>query len=193
MPIESLTKLLLTSGEYLNVHIKAFNYLNNERERSNVITINNKRKRSNVITMVEQAIQNRNLRTPYRSGVCHQYQGLNMQRIESDTKTPNTTSVHPNTRNTFNQPTGGQGSRIPTKHSTPNIGASPGYSNINWEHNHLREGETLCMKSPHTWTASRLSQASNPVLHGGTLPEHTDTTHKTQRSGDTAYNQNPWT
>ena len=71
MSIESLTKLLLTSGEYLNIHIKAFNYLNNERERSNVITINNKRKRSNVITMVEQATQNRNLRTPYRSGACH--------------------------------------------------------------------------------------------------------------------------
>ena len=50
MSIESLTISLSTSGEYPNVHIKAFNYLNNERERSNVITINNKRKRSNVIT-----------------------------------------------------------------------------------------------------------------------------------------------
>ena len=51
MSIESLTISLSTSGEYPNVHIKAFNYLNNERERSNVITINNKRKRSNVITI----------------------------------------------------------------------------------------------------------------------------------------------
>merc|ERR1712037_735569 len=50
MSIESLIFSLSTSGEYPNVHIKAFNYLNNERERSNVITINNKRKRSNVIT-----------------------------------------------------------------------------------------------------------------------------------------------
>ena len=32
--------------------------------------------------MVEQATQNRNLRTPYRSGVCHKYQGLNMQHIK---------------------------------------------------------------------------------------------------------------
>merc|ERR1712051_936628 len=51
MSIESLTiSLFSTSGEYPNIHIKAFNYLNNERERSNVITINNKKKRSNVIT-----------------------------------------------------------------------------------------------------------------------------------------------
>ena len=61
MPIESLTKLLLlTSGEYLNVHIKAFNYLNNERERSNVITINNKRKRSNVITLSTVGVRLKN-------------------------------------------------------------------------------------------------------------------------------------
>ena len=53
MSIESLKLLLSTSGKYPNVHIKAFNYLNNERERSNVITINNKKKRSNVITQLD--------------------------------------------------------------------------------------------------------------------------------------------
>ena len=31
------------------------------------------------------------------------YQGLNMQHIKSNTKTPNTTSAHPNTKHTFNQ------------------------------------------------------------------------------------------
>ena len=68
---------------------------------------------------------------------------------------------NPNTKHPFNQPTEGQGSRIQTKHSTPNIGALAWCSNINREHNHPREGETLCMEAPHTpHYRTGLSQAS---------------------------------
>ena len=111
------------------------------------------------------------------------YQGLNLQHIEPNTKTPNTTSAHPNTRNTFNQPTGGQGFRIQTKHSTPNIGTSPGCSNINREHNHPGEGETLRMEAPNTphhrtylsqaYSNISVSNINTPVVPNNIPPTHT--------------------
>ena len=50
---------------------KTLNYLNNERKRRIIITIDNKEKIVTSLQMVEQATQNRNLRTPYRSGASH--------------------------------------------------------------------------------------------------------------------------
>ena len=52
------TPLISIQGEYLGIRIETFNCLMEEKEVTS-------------LQMVDQATQNRNLRTPYRSGACH--------------------------------------------------------------------------------------------------------------------------
>ena len=87
------------------------------------------------------------------------YQGLNSQNTEADTKTPSTTFMRPDTKHPSDQPTEGHGSTEQQKHyhnrrnqhphNTPNIGTTPGRSNINWEQRSPREGKSLRMEAPH--------------------------------------------
>ena len=52
------TALISIQGEYLGIRIETFNCLMEEKEVTS-------------LQMVDQATQNRNLRTPYRSGACY--------------------------------------------------------------------------------------------------------------------------
>ena len=111
------------------------------------------------------------------------YQGLNLQNMEPNTRTSSATSARPNTKHAFNQPTGGQGPRIQTQHTTPNIGTSPGCSNINWEHNYPWEGESLRMEAPHTphhrtglsqtYSNISVSNINTPTVPNNIPPTHT--------------------
>ena len=55
---KNTTALISIQGEYLGIRIETFNCLMEEKEVTS-------------LQMVDQATQNRNLRTPYRSGACH--------------------------------------------------------------------------------------------------------------------------